>query len=33
MRWAISVPPFTDTTSLVSLAVEADQAGWDGVFF
>lgn len=33
MRWAISVPPFADTASLVALAVEADQAGWDGVFF
>lgn len=33
MRRAISIPPFTDTATLVSLGVEAEQAGWDGVFF
>jgi alkanesulfonate monooxygenase SsuD/methylene tetrahydromethanopterin reductase-like flavin-dependent oxidoreductase (luciferase family) len=28
----VSLPPFTDATTLVALAVEAEQAGWDGVF-
>lgn len=32
MRTAVSIPPFTDTATLVELAVEAEQAGWDGVF-
>jgi alkanesulfonate monooxygenase SsuD/methylene tetrahydromethanopterin reductase-like flavin-dependent oxidoreductase (luciferase family) len=33
MKTAISIPPFTDTASLVALGVEAEQAGWDGVFY
>jgi alkanesulfonate monooxygenase SsuD/methylene tetrahydromethanopterin reductase-like flavin-dependent oxidoreductase (luciferase family) len=33
MRTGISIPPFTDPATLVSMAVEAEQAGWDGVFF
>jgi alkanesulfonate monooxygenase SsuD/methylene tetrahydromethanopterin reductase-like flavin-dependent oxidoreductase (luciferase family) len=33
MRRGISIPPFTDTATLVSLAVAAEHAGWDGVFF
>lgn len=32
MRTAISLPPFTEPATLVTLAVEAEQAGWDGVF-
>jgi alkanesulfonate monooxygenase SsuD/methylene tetrahydromethanopterin reductase-like flavin-dependent oxidoreductase (luciferase family) len=32
MRTAVSIPPFTDTATLVEMAVEAEQAGWDGVF-
>jgi alkanesulfonate monooxygenase SsuD/methylene tetrahydromethanopterin reductase-like flavin-dependent oxidoreductase (luciferase family) len=28
----VSIPPFTDAATLVALAVEAEQAGWDGVF-
>jgi hypothetical protein len=30
VRTAVSLPPFTDATSVVALAVEAEQAGWDG---
>jgi alkanesulfonate monooxygenase SsuD/methylene tetrahydromethanopterin reductase-like flavin-dependent oxidoreductase (luciferase family) len=33
MRTAVSIPPFTDPATLVALAVEAEQAGWDGAFF
>lgn len=33
MQSAVSIPPFTDTATLVALGVDADQAGWDGVFF
>ncbi|HEY8473626.1 MAG TPA: LLM class flavin-dependent oxidoreductase [Natronosporangium sp.] len=33
MRTAVSIPIFTDPATLVELAVEAEQAGWDGVFF
>jgi alkanesulfonate monooxygenase SsuD/methylene tetrahydromethanopterin reductase-like flavin-dependent oxidoreductase (luciferase family) len=33
MRTAVSIPPFTDPSALVALAVEAEQAGWDGVFY
>jgi alkanesulfonate monooxygenase SsuD/methylene tetrahydromethanopterin reductase-like flavin-dependent oxidoreductase (luciferase family) len=33
MRRAISIPPFTDAATLVALGVEAERAGWDGVFF
>lgn len=32
MRYAVSIPPFTDVATVVELAVEAEQAGWDGVF-
>jgi alkanesulfonate monooxygenase SsuD/methylene tetrahydromethanopterin reductase-like flavin-dependent oxidoreductase (luciferase family) len=32
MHTGVSLPPFTDATTLVALAVEAEQAGWDGVF-
>ncbi len=32
MRFGLSIPPFTDTGTLVDLAVEAEGAGWDGVF-
>jgi alkanesulfonate monooxygenase SsuD/methylene tetrahydromethanopterin reductase-like flavin-dependent oxidoreductase (luciferase family) len=32
VRTAVSLPPFTDATTVVALAVEAEQAGWDGVF-
>jgi alkanesulfonate monooxygenase SsuD/methylene tetrahydromethanopterin reductase-like flavin-dependent oxidoreductase (luciferase family) len=32
MRTAVNLPPFTDPASLVAMAVEAEQAGWDGVF-
>ena len=31
MRFAINIPPFTDATTIVELAVEAEQAGWDTV--
>lgn len=33
MRTAVSIPPFTDPATLVDLAVTAEKAGWDGVFF
>ncbi|HEY8523769.1 MAG TPA: LLM class flavin-dependent oxidoreductase [Acidimicrobiales bacterium] len=32
MRTGISLPIFTDAATLVDLAVEAESAGWDGVF-
>ena len=32
MRTAVSLPPFTDPATLVAMAAEAEQAGWDGVF-
>jgi alkanesulfonate monooxygenase SsuD/methylene tetrahydromethanopterin reductase-like flavin-dependent oxidoreductase (luciferase family) len=32
VRTGISLPPFTDPTTLIDLAVEAEAAGWDGVF-
>ena len=31
MRSAINIPPFTDATTIIDLAVEAEQAGWDTV--
>jgi alkanesulfonate monooxygenase SsuD/methylene tetrahydromethanopterin reductase-like flavin-dependent oxidoreductase (luciferase family) len=31
MRFAINIPPFTDAATLVDLAVEAEEAGWDTV--
>ena len=33
MRHAVNLPPFAPPETLVSLAVDAEQAGWDGVFF
>jgi alkanesulfonate monooxygenase SsuD/methylene tetrahydromethanopterin reductase-like flavin-dependent oxidoreductase (luciferase family) len=32
MRFAVNIPPFTDATTVVALAVDAETAGWDGVF-
>jgi alkanesulfonate monooxygenase SsuD/methylene tetrahydromethanopterin reductase-like flavin-dependent oxidoreductase (luciferase family) len=32
MRTAVSIPPFTDAATLVAMTVEAEAAGWDGVF-
>ena len=32
MRYAVSIPPFTDPATLVGLARDAEAAGWDGVF-
>jgi alkanesulfonate monooxygenase SsuD/methylene tetrahydromethanopterin reductase-like flavin-dependent oxidoreductase (luciferase family) len=31
MHTAVNLPPFTDPETLVGLAVEAEEAGWDGV--
>ncbi len=31
MRTAVNLPPFTAPTTLVDMAVEAEEAGWDGV--
>lgn len=31
MRFAVSIPPFTDPRVIVDLAVQAEAAGWDGV--
>ncbi|HLU55796.1 MAG TPA: LLM class flavin-dependent oxidoreductase [Pseudonocardia sp.] len=33
MRHAVNLPPFAPPETLVSLAVDAERAGWDGVFF
>lgn len=33
MQCAVNIPPFGPAEVLVSLAVEAERAGWDGVFF
>jgi alkanesulfonate monooxygenase SsuD/methylene tetrahydromethanopterin reductase-like flavin-dependent oxidoreductase (luciferase family) len=33
MRYAVSIPPFAEAADLVALAVEAEQAGWDGIFY
>lgn len=33
MQMAINIPPFADTAALVGMGVDAEQAGWDGVFF
>jgi alkanesulfonate monooxygenase SsuD/methylene tetrahydromethanopterin reductase-like flavin-dependent oxidoreductase (luciferase family) len=33
MRHAVNLPPFAPPETLVSLAIDAEQAGWDGVFF
>jgi alkanesulfonate monooxygenase SsuD/methylene tetrahydromethanopterin reductase-like flavin-dependent oxidoreductase (luciferase family) len=32
MHAAVNLPPFTDPDTLVELAVDAEEAGWDGVF-
>src|SRR5918994_6918124 len=32
MRFALSIPPFADAAAIVELAVDAEAAGWDGVF-
>jgi alkanesulfonate monooxygenase SsuD/methylene tetrahydromethanopterin reductase-like flavin-dependent oxidoreductase (luciferase family) len=32
MRYAVSIPPFTDPATLLGLARDAEAAGWDGVF-
>ncbi len=32
LRYLISIPPFTDPTTVVAMAVDAELAGWDGVF-
>jgi alkanesulfonate monooxygenase SsuD/methylene tetrahydromethanopterin reductase-like flavin-dependent oxidoreductase (luciferase family) len=32
MRFGLSIPPFTDVTTLVAMARDAEAAGWDGVF-
>lgn len=32
MHKGISIPPFTDSATLVDMAVDAEAAGWDGVF-
>jgi alkanesulfonate monooxygenase SsuD/methylene tetrahydromethanopterin reductase-like flavin-dependent oxidoreductase (luciferase family) len=32
MRTAVSLPPFTDPATLVAMAADAEEAGWDGVF-
>ena len=32
MKYAVSIPPFTDARSVVEMGVDAEAAGWDGVF-
>jgi alkanesulfonate monooxygenase SsuD/methylene tetrahydromethanopterin reductase-like flavin-dependent oxidoreductase (luciferase family) len=32
MRFGLSIPPFADAAAIVELAVDAEAAGWDGVF-
>jgi alkanesulfonate monooxygenase SsuD/methylene tetrahydromethanopterin reductase-like flavin-dependent oxidoreductase (luciferase family) len=32
MRYLLSVPPFTDPSAVVDLAVSAEASGWDGFF-
>ena len=32
MRFGLSIPPFTDVATLVTMARDAETAGWDGVF-
>jgi alkanesulfonate monooxygenase SsuD/methylene tetrahydromethanopterin reductase-like flavin-dependent oxidoreductase (luciferase family) len=31
MRHAVSIPPFTDASTIVDMAVDAERAGWDAV--
>jgi alkanesulfonate monooxygenase SsuD/methylene tetrahydromethanopterin reductase-like flavin-dependent oxidoreductase (luciferase family) len=33
MRFTVNIPPFTDPRTLVDMGVEAEAAGWDGVYF
>ena len=33
MRFAVNLPPFAPPATLIELAVDAERAGWDGVFF
>ncbi|MEV0713180.1 LLM class flavin-dependent oxidoreductase [Asanoa sp. NPDC050611] len=33
MRFAINLPPFAPPATLLELAVDAERAGWDAVFF
>ena len=32
MRYAVSIPPFTDPAAIVDMATAAERAGWDAVF-
>ena len=32
MRYGLSIPPFTDAATVVDLAVDAEAAGWEGVY-
>jgi alkanesulfonate monooxygenase SsuD/methylene tetrahydromethanopterin reductase-like flavin-dependent oxidoreductase (luciferase family) len=32
MRYAVNIPPFTDPSTILEMAVAADAAGWDAVF-
>jgi alkanesulfonate monooxygenase SsuD/methylene tetrahydromethanopterin reductase-like flavin-dependent oxidoreductase (luciferase family) len=32
MRFGLSIPPFTDVATVVTMARDAEAAGWDGVF-
>ena len=32
MRYGVSIPPFTDSATVLALTREAEEAGWDGVF-
>jgi alkanesulfonate monooxygenase SsuD/methylene tetrahydromethanopterin reductase-like flavin-dependent oxidoreductase (luciferase family) len=32
MKFGLSIPPFTDVSTLVAMARDAEAAGWDGVF-
>jgi len=32
MRYAVSIPPFTEPATILDMAIAADQTGWDAVF-
>lgn len=32
MKYAVSIPPFADPKAVLRLAIDAEAAGWDGVF-
>ncbi len=32
MRFAVNIPPFTDPATILEMARDAEEAGWDGVF-